>query len=170
MRLAWATVAVLALWAAGVAGAARADTIRVPREGVPAFEVDISSDLQSHFDDAGCLILTSAQYDGQMIQLCVFDVSDTPDASIDELGGRVATLLKTGGVAKSSSASVDGREGREFVTEPSQAGKEARFTVVKLDRTHIFLAGTVEPAHGLTEMGLVMIPVLRSDIHFIGVN
>jgi hypothetical protein len=125
------------------AGAAQAESVRMPKTGVPAFAFDAPPGWTVLYDEYGNLRLTAEDHTSAL-QLSMIDDPAMETSSLEDLA---AEILKAAGAppfSKQEDGTIAGFDGTTFisqVTNDSGVDVILRVTLVKLDATHVASQG-----------------------------
>ena len=148
---------------------AKAQTLRIPKDGEPALALAMPTNWTAKYDDLGNLQYSSADR-SLNIQLSVIDDPAVMTATLAEVA---ASIFKEGNIpayARSAPGAIDGRKGETFFTKKTYGDSGTvvfEVTLVKIDSQHIASMGRVT-RDGLTAAQLAPLDGVVRQVRIIG--
>jgi len=135
------------------AGVAQAESVRMPKTGVPAFAFDAPPGWAVLYDEFGNLRLT-AQDRASALQLSMIDDPAIENTSLEELAAEIMKAAGAPPFSKQEDGSIAGLNGTTFISQiTNDSGVEIvlRVTLVKLDKTHVASQGEMRTTEMTSE-------------------
>ena len=125
--------------------AARADTLRVPKSGTPAFVADVASGWTPNYDDYGNLVIAADDH-SSFVLLRILDDPGIGDRTLEDVATEVLKAAEATPFSRSGPGGIAGHPGESFYSQMTSNSTtlDVRLVVVKLDTAHDAVLAVIE--------------------------
>jgi hypothetical protein len=159
---------VLGLTASGVSSA-RADAIRFPATGTPAYAFDLPSGWSATKDDYGNMRVAADDKESALLLSFIVDPS-VATATAPEVAAKIIKAAGAAPYTRSEPGSIAGIPGETFITTMSNDKGvviDMRLVLVKLDSSH-YASLAILAARGISASSKAALDALVTQVRFAG--
>ena len=152
-------------------GVAQADSVRVPKTGVPAFAFDTPAGWTILYDEFGNLRLTADDHTCAL-QLSIISDPAIGKTPLSELAAQIMKAAEARPFSKQSPGTIAGRKGTQFfsqITNEKGVAVTLGVTLVKLDASHVASQATMK-AEGMSHAQIAALNALIARVRLTGVK